>query len=49
MLAIQMVIMPIIGNGFFSAILGPPSAGASLVSHLVYGGILGSMTGKPSG
>jgi len=45
-LAAQMVLMPMIGNGFFSSNLGPPSAVASLVSHLVYGGILGSMTGS---
>ncbi len=43
-LAAQMVLMPMIGNGFFSSNLGPPSAVASLVSHLVYGGILGGMT-----
>jgi len=44
----QSIIMPLLGGGFFSANAGGVMAVvASLLGHLVYGAILGAVTGKP--
>ena len=43
----QMVVMPMIGGGFFSASAGGPMAAVgSLAGHLIYGGILGMIAGE---
>lgn len=44
-LVTQLVVMPMIGAGVFSSNIGPKSAGASLISHLVYGSLLGTIAG----
>lgn len=44
----QVVVMPMMGGGFFSmAMGGMMAAGGSLVGHLLYGGILGAIAGAP--
>ena len=45
----QAIVMPMTGAGFFSANAGGVTAvAASLLGHIVYGGILGAVTGKPA-
>ena len=47
-LVAQVVVMPMIGAGFFSlAAGGVMAAMASLIAHLVYGSILGAIAGAP--
>jgi uncharacterized membrane protein YagU involved in acid resistance len=47
-LAAQVIVMPIMGAGFFSlAAGGVMAAMASLVGHLVYGSLLGAVAGAP--
>jgi hypothetical protein len=41
----QFVVMPMMGAGVFSNHLGPMAALASLLGHLVYGALLGSLAG----
>ena len=41
----QFVVMPMMGAGVFSSHLGPTAALASLLGHLVYGALLGSLAG----
>jgi hypothetical protein len=41
----QFVVMPMMGAGVFSSHLGPMAALASLLGHLVYGALLGSLAG----
>ena len=41
----QFVVMPMMGAGVFSRHLGPMAALASLLGHLVYGALLGSLAG----
>jgi uncharacterized membrane protein YagU involved in acid resistance len=44
----QSVVMPMMGGGFFSANAGGTMAVAgSLIGHLVYGSLLGAITGQP--
>lgn len=44
----QAVVMPMMGAGFFSAHAGGMMAVmGSLMGHLVYGGLLGSIAGSP--
>jgi uncharacterized membrane protein YagU involved in acid resistance len=44
----QVVVMPMMGGGFFSmAMGGMMAAGGSLVGHLLYGSILGTIAGAP--
>lgn len=44
----QAVVMPMMGAGFFSAHAGGVTAVmGSLMGHLVYGGLLGSIAGSP--
>lgn len=47
-LVAQVVVMPMIGAGFFSSNVGMPSAVASLMGHLVYGILLGVVAGGPT-
>lgn len=44
-LASQFIVMPLMGAGVFSSHLGPMAAVASLLGHLLYGGLLGSLAG----
>jgi hypothetical protein len=39
----QLVVVPMMGAGVFSGHLGPMAALASLLGHLVYGALLGSL------
>ena len=44
----QVVVMPMMGGGFFSmAMGGMMAAGGSLIGHLLYGSILGAVAGAP--
>ena len=44
----QVVVMPMMGAGFFSVAMGGMMAAVgSLVAHLLYGGILGAIAGAP--
>ena len=44
----QVVVMPMMGGGFFSmAMGGMMAAGGSLIGHLLYGSILGAIAGAP--
>jgi len=44
----QVVVMPMMGGGLFSSAMGGMmAAGGSLVSHLLYGSILGAIAGEP--
>lgn len=44
----QVVVMPMMGAGFFSfAMGGMMAAVGSLVAHLMYGGVLGAIAGAP--
>lgn len=43
----QIVVIPMMGMGLFSGSM--LLAGGSLIGHVVYGGILGSVTGVPAG
>lgn len=43
----QTVVMPMMGNGFFSAKLGMLVAFGSLMGHLLYGFLLGAIAGTP--
>lgn len=44
----QVMVMPMMGGGFFSmAMGGMMAAGGSLVGHLLYGSILGVIAGAP--
>lgn len=46
----QVVVMPMMGGGLFSANLGGMmAAGGSMVGHLIYGVALGAITGGPAG
>lgn len=42
----QIVVMPMMGMGLFSG--SPVMAGGSLIGHLVYGSVLGGVTGAPA-
>ena len=45
----QAIVTPMMGGGFFSANAGGAMAVmASLLSHIVYGAILGAVTGRPA-
>ncbi len=45
----QAIVMPVMGGGFFSANAGGMMAvGGSLIGHVVYGALLGAITGGPS-
>lgn len=44
-LASQFIVMPLMGAGVFSSHLGPMAAVASLLGHLLYGTLLGSLAG----
>jgi hypothetical protein len=44
-LASQFIVMPLMGAGVFSRHLGPMAAVASLLGHLLYGALLGSLAG----
>jgi uncharacterized membrane protein YagU involved in acid resistance len=41
----QFIVMPLMGAGVFSSHLGPMAAVASLLGHLLYGALLGSLAG----
>ena len=41
----QFIVMPLMGAGVFSSHLGPMAAVASLLGHLLYGVLLGSLAG----
>lgn len=44
----QIAVMPLVGAGFFSANVGGLMAvAASLLGHIVYGAVLGAVTGQP--
>lgn len=44
----QVMVMPMMGGGFFSMAMGGMMAAmGSLVGHLLYGGILGAIAGAP--
>jgi uncharacterized membrane protein YagU involved in acid resistance len=44
----QAIVMPMMGGGFFSANAGGMMAvGGSLIGHIVYGALLGVITGPP--
>jgi uncharacterized membrane protein YagU involved in acid resistance len=44
----QAVVMPMMGGGYFSSQMGGMMAvAASLVGHLVYGGLLGAIASRP--
>lgn len=44
----QLIVMPIMGGGVFSANMGGAvTAAGSLLGHLVYGGLLGGLAGGP--
>ena len=44
----QVMVMPMMGGGFFSmAMGGMMAAGGSLIGHLLYGSILGAIAGAP--
>ena len=44
----QVMVMPMMGGGFFSMAMGGMMAAAgSLIGHLLYGGILGAIAGAP--
>ena len=43
----QAMVMPMIGAGFFSANLGVKAVVASLISHIIYGVLLGAIAGAP--
>ena len=44
----QAIVMPMMGGGFFSANAGGMMAvGGSLIGHIVYGALLGVITGEP--
>lgn len=46
----QVVVMPMMGGGLFSSAMGGlMAAGGSLVGHLLYGSILGAITGVAEG
>ena len=42
----QFIVMPLMGAGVFSSHLGPMAAVASLLGHLLYGALLGSLAGS---
>lgn len=43
----QLVVMPMMGGGIFSSAMGGPMAAmASLVGHLLYGGVFGAVAGS---
>jgi hypothetical protein len=44
-LASQFIVMPMMGAGVFSSHLGPMASVASLLGHLLYGALLGSLAG----
>ncbi len=45
----QAIVMPMMGGGFFSSQAGGMMAvGGSLIGHIVYGALLGVITGKPT-
>jgi hypothetical protein len=44
-LASQFIVMPMMGAGVFSIHLGPMASVASLLGHLLYGALLGSLAG----
>ncbi len=47
-LAAQAIVMPMMGAGFFStAARGAMAAMGSLVAHVLYGGVLGAVAGRP--
>ena len=43
------MVMPMMGMGLFSSVARQPimSVAGSLIGHLIYGGILGAMVGRP--
>jgi hypothetical protein len=44
----QVIVMPMMGAGFFSVAAGGVMAAmASLIGHLVYGSLLGAIAGAP--
>ena len=44
----QVVVMPMMGAGFFSLAMGGMMAAVgSLIAHLMYGGVLGAIAGTP--
>lgn len=46
----QIMVMPMMGGGFFSMAMGGMMAAmGSLIGHLLYGGILGAIAGAPEG
>jgi hypothetical protein len=45
-LASQFIVMPLMGAGVLSSHLGPMVAVASLLGHLLYGALLGSLAGE---
>jgi len=45
-LASQLIVMPLMGAGVFSSHLGLMAAVASLLGHLLYGALLGSLAGE---
>ena len=48
-LAAMVVIMPFLGQGFFmSEGAGPKGVVLSLIVHIVYGALLGAITGRPA-
>lgn len=45
----QVIVMPMMGAGLFSAHAGGAIASAaSLMGHIIYGGVLGAIAGRPS-
>lgn len=45
----QAIVMPMMGGGFFSSEMGGMMAAVgSLIGHLVYGGLLGMISGEPA-
>jgi hypothetical protein len=45
-LLMQVVVLPFVGWGLFGASVTPAIAGATLVLHLVYGGVLGALVDR---
>lgn len=47
-LVMQVVVLPVLGWGLFGVSVAPAIAGATLVLHLVYGGVLGGLLERAS-
>lgn len=45
-LLMQVAVLPFVGWGLFGASVTPAIAGATLLLHLVYGGVLGSLVDR---